>query len=111
LVETPESILKRQIVRPKSMRWMTDIKSKESNCRWHCQEVRRECWIGHDSDEAAFCKRTSCPALPGIPREPSLHPFVGSVSWPRERNQDAYVQQKGSHSNSFSNSLIRSVVT
>jgi hypothetical protein len=36
---------------------------------------------------------------------------VGSVSWPRERNQDAYVQQKGSHSNSFSNSLIRSVVT
>jgi hypothetical protein len=36
---------------------------------------------------------------------------MGAMSWPRQGNQGIYVQQTGSHSNSFSNSLTRSVVT
>lgn len=110
-LEVPDGIRNWQIVSPESMRWMVDVERKELNGRWQCQEVRRESRIRNDSDECAFGKRTGSPALPGSSGKPSLHSVMGAMSWPRKRNQSTYVQQKGCQSNSFSNSLIRSVVT
>lgn len=110
-LEVPDGIRNWQIVRPESMRWMVDIERKELNGRWQRQETRRKSRIGNDSEECAFGKRTGSPAPPGISRKPSLHCVMGAMSWPRQRNQSIYIQQKGCQSNSFSNSLIRSVVT
>src|ERR1700733_13465197 len=93
------------------MRWMVNVKRQEANRLGQCQEVCRESWIGHDSNERAFCKRTRRPSVSGISRKPALHSFMGAMGWPCQSDQDVCVQQKSSHYNSFSSSLTRSVVT
>jgi len=110
-LEAPDGILDRQIVCPKMMGWMVDIEREEADRFRHGQEVRRESGIGNDSDERTFGERAGRPSLSTMSRKPSLHSLMGAMSWPRQGNQSTYVEQKSSHSNSFSNSLTRSVVT